>query len=640
MSLIKGKLISMCAVVLGCMAAAAQNMPYYKLTPVPAGCVTLHDGLWASGQELAFGPAFEWVSLNFDRQNGGYAAFKHSTRRDTLKVEPVTSFESVKMLEAVGEYLKNHADPDMEAYMDRCVDHWITYQDKDGYFNGICTGGQQPAGKWNYLKWSHELYGVGHLLDAALSYAQSTGKDTMLKAALKAVDQVFARFGPDKVHDVDGHEQIERALTRYYEYTGDRRFLDTAAFFIDQRGNHTTRESYGEYSQDHAPFVCQHHVAGHAVRALYLYIAATDVVGAAGNEEYRASVDSLWHHLTSRHMYNTGAVGVAHSGIEGFAADYDIAPDDTYGETCAAIATGVWAQKLNRLYADASYIDVFETVIYNAFNSSLSRDGQGIYYCNHVNSNAPERRCWPNCPCCPGNILSHYARIPGYIYSTSPDGIYVNLFMANEADIPFGEGVMIRQQTNYPSDGRISLTVAPVAPSEFSIYLRIPQWANTFTASINGKAVRVAPERGYVKLTRRWMPDDRIELELPMIPERQYMDESFESYKGLVAVRRGPIVYTFEGTDNYGSVCNIVLPKGSRLKARRSNLLGGTVVVEANGLVLDWDGKWKQRTLTAIPGYLHSNRGTCVHYTWIAEDRSRAKAPVFHLDNLDLRPQQ
>ncbi|MCM1020714.1 MAG: glycoside hydrolase family 127 protein [Muribaculum sp.] len=629
------------AVAIGTLAlSAGNNMPYYKLTPVPVEDVELTDGLWQQQQKVAFGPAFDWVTYNFDRDNGGYRTFRLSDRRDTVKVEPVTSFESVKFLEAVGEYLKNHTDTVMEAYVDRCIDYWVTQQDKDGYFNGICTGVHQKQGKWNNLRWSHELYGVGHLLDAAVSYFQATGKRKMLDAALKSVDQVFSMFGYNKRHDVDGHEQIERAMTRYYELTGDCRFLETADFFIGQRGNYECRESYGYYAQDHVPFVEQHRAVGHAVRALYLYIAATDVVGATGNVKYRTSLDSLWSNMTSGHMYNTGAVGVNHSGIEGFAEEYDIAPDDTYGETCAAIATGVWAHKLNRLYADAKYMDMFERVTYNAFLSSLASDGNGIYYCNHVNQHSPERRNWPNCPCCPGNILSHYARMPGYIYSISDEGIYVNLFVASKANIRYGNGVELDMTTKYPYNGTINIEVNPTEKAKFTMFIRVPQWAKNNTIKVNGHEFAAKISNGYAEIYRSWDKGDKISVDFPMAVERQYMDKCFKGYDGLVALRRGPLVYTFEGVDNYGSVCNLVLPKSSDIKSLHSDEFGGIIKLVANGRVLDWDGSWKSRTLTAIPCNLHSNRGTSVHYIWVAEQPEKACEPIFHLNSMDLSPQQ
>ena len=302
-----------------------KRMPHYKLIPVPAANVTLTDSFWKPRIETAFHEGFDWVTLHFDPNNGGYRTFRESQRRDTVKVEPVTTFESIKVLEAAGEYLKYNEDPDMEAYMDRCIDHWVLSQDKSGYFTGICLGDQQvfghvAKGRWNNLQYSHELYGVGHLLEAALSYAEATGKTKILEAALRATDQVFSIFIDGRIgHDVPGHEEIERAFTRYYEATGDKRFLDLARFFIDERGDHTTRDSYGEYAQDQ-PSV-------HRTAACFWtrrtgeptsIIGATDVVGATGDEGYRTAIDSIWKDMTERHMYITGATGVIHAGNEGY----------------------------------------------------------------------------------------------------------------------------------------------------------------------------------------------------------------------------------------------------------------------------------------------------------------------------------
>lgn len=619
----------------------AQKPHIYPLTPVPSSSVTITDKFWKPKQEVAFGSMMDWVTYNFDRENGGYKTFRESKQRDTVKVEPVTSFESIKVLEAAGEYLKYNENPDMEDYMDRCIDHWVLSQDKTGYFSGICLGDAQPKGRWNNLTWSHEMYGIGHLLDAALSYSEATGKDKILKAALRSVEQLMAIFGPDKVHDVDGHEGVERALTRYYAATGDKRFLDLARFFVDERGRDLdTRYSLGEYCQDHIPFEKQHKVVGHAVRASYYYIGATDVAAADNNKEYFTSIDSLWKDMTERQMYNTGAVGVISANNEGYKNDYEIAPDDCYGESCAAIANCVWAHRLNRLYADASYMDYFEKIAYNAFLSAMALDGQGIYYCNHVNCHAPETRAWPNCPCCPGNIMTHYASMPGYMYSTSEKGVYVNLFINSVADIDFASGVKLSQTTDYPWDGKIALSVEPKQSETFRIFIRIPQWADNYSIKLNGKKVDPEIEKGYAVLEKTWKGGDKVELNLPMVPKREYMPKEFTSYKGLVALKRGPIVYTFEGLDNYGAVCNLQLPAKSTLHSVKKEILDGIVEIEATGKVLDWDGKWISCKITAIPCGLHSNRGTSYHYGWIAEDAKHVKEPSFHLSQLDLAPKQ
>lgn len=616
-----------------------KRMPHYKLTPVPAANVTLTDSFWKPRIETAFHEGFDWVTLHFDPNNGGYRTFRESQRRDTVKVEPVTTFESIKVLEAAGEYLKYNEDPDMEAYMDRCIDHWVLSQDKSGYFTGICLGDQQvfghvAKGRWNNLQYSHELYGVGHLLEAALSYAEATGKTKILEAALRATDQVFSIFGPDKRQDVPGHEEIERAFTRYYEATGDKRFLDLARFFIDERGDHTTRDSYGEYAQDHLPFIEQRHVSGHGVRGAYLYIGATDVVGATGDEGYRTAIDSIWKDMTERHMYITGATGVIHAGNEGYGEPYNIAPDDCYGESCCAIANSVWAHRLNRLYADASYMDQFEKIVYNTFLSAMAFNGQGMFYCNHVNRTTPDQRSWAGCPCCPGNVLSHYARIPSYVYSISDEGIYLNLFVDSKAHIPFGKGVSVTQQTEYPWEGKIAVEIDPEEVDTFGVFIRIPEWAESHAIRINGKSVEAPIDRGYALLERTWKSGDRIEIDFPMEARRAYMPEPFSGYDGLVALRRGPIVYTFEGIDNFGTVCNLLLPVKAPLKSVKSDILGGIVQIEATGRVLDWDGRWINRKITAIPSGLYSNRGTSVHYVWIAEEPEQVKEPEYHMNAL------
>ena len=495
--------------------------------------------------------------------------------------------------------------------------------------------------RFNREKTSHETYVMGLLYEAGVAYQQATGKRTLLDTAIKSADFLDRTFGPGEaqLHETSGHEEVELALIRLYQATGSEKYLQLAQYFVDQRGRRTP--NYGAYAQDQKPVVDQTEAVGHAVRAGYLYCGVTDLAALTGNPQYAKAIDALWHSVVDRRMYITGGVGARRNG-EAFGNDYELPNLTAYNETCAAVANAFWQQRLFLTYQDAKYVDVLERIIYNGFLGGISLSGDRFFYTNVLESDGSRARStrmpWFTWPCCLTNDVRLMPSIPGYAYATTADTLYVNLFMGGNADLKLGERagareVRLVQETKYPWDGNIKLTVTPRAASEFALNVRIPGWAQgkpvpgdlyhyresdipPYTLSVNGREVSPTLEKGYAVLKRTWQSGDTVELKLPMPIHRVLANREIEADRGRVALERGPLVYCIEAIDNGGQARNVVLPESTELVAEhRPNLLGGVTVLRAK-----MQAAAGETPFTAIPFYAWSNRGDGEMCVWIKSD--------------------
>ncbi len=619
----------------------------YPLTPTPFTAVTFTDGFWSPRLQtnrsvtlpFNFRKCEETGRINNFAKAAGWMEGKH---------EGIFYNDSdvFKVVEGAAYCLALTPDPALDSYLDDLIAKFAGAQEADGYLYTARTidptavrADREGLTRWSNLRVNHELYNVGHLYEAAVAHFQATGKRTLLEIALKNADLIDAVFGPGKRRDVPGHQEIEIGLVKLYRVTGEERYLRLAKFFLDERGHANGRELYTNfgnpgYMQDHQPVVEQSEAVGHAVRAVYMYTGMADVAALTGDASYIAAIDRLWENVVGRKLYLTGGIGARHTG-EAFGADYELPNAAAYAETCAAIANILWNQRMFLLHGDARYLDVLELSLYNGFLSGVSFSGTEFFYTNPlasdgatpVNRGSLGRQPWFDCSCCPTNDVRFLASLPGYVYASDADSLYVNLFVAGEARVEMGgQSVRLRQETNYPWEGRVRLRVDPALRAEFALRMRIPGWATNRPVpsdlyrfldtngdapvlKINGETIAPPLEKGYAVLRRVWQPGDVVELVLPLLVRRVLCHPAVAENRGRVALMRGPLVYCVEGVDNPGGVADLSLADDAPLTAQhRPELLNGLTVIRGAGL-------------TAIPYYAWSHRGSGEMAVWLQRGR-------------------
>ena len=607
--------------------SAAENPT--SLTPVAFTSVQLSDEFWATRLETNRTQTLAYCFSKCE-ETGRLANFAKAAGQLEGEFEGIYYNDSdvYKVIEGAAYSLAAHPDPELDSYLDNLIDDIAAAQEPNGYLNTYHTL-VEPEKKWTNIRRMHELYCAGHLFEAAVAHYQATTKRSLLEVAIKLADHIESVFGPGKRHDVPGHQEIEIGLVKLARVTGDERYAALAKFFLDQRGRAKDRESYGPYCQDHKPVVDQDKPVGHAVRAMYQYCGMADVAALTGNEAYLNALDNLWRNEVETKLYLTGGVGARGRG-EAFGGDYELPNATAYNETCAAIGNAMWNHRMNLLHGDAKYADVLERIIYNGFLSGVSLSGDRFFYPNPLESNGEYHRSeWFNTSCCPVNVVRFVPSIAGYVYAHDDNDLYVNLYVAGNAVVSLADAeVRITQETRYPWDGKVRLTVDPGAERAFAMNLRIPGWATnspvpsdlysyvskerseSITIHINGSPIDdVQMQRGYARLDRTWRVGDVIELNLPMPVRLVLSHAKVEANIGRIAIERGPIVYCLEAMDVDAPLKDIVLTVDSKLTAEhRSDLLGGVTVI---------NGKANQSGFTAIPYYAWDHREPGAMIVWI-----------------------
>jgi DUF1680 family protein len=555
-----------------------------------------------------------------------------------------------KWIEAASYALRHRRDAAIEEKIDAIAEQLAKAQLADGYLNCWYIG-REPEKRWTNLRDNHELYCAGHMLEGAIAYFQATGRRNLLDLMLRYVDHIATTFGrwEGQKRGYCGHQEIELALIKLYHLTGDRKHLNLAAYFIDERGRSPhyfdiEAEARGddpkkfwaktyEYNQSHKPVREQDKVVGHAVRAMYMYSAMADLAAELGDASLKRACELLWKDVTTKRMYVTGGLGPA-AANEGFTHDYDLPNDTAYAETCASVALAFWARRMLNLELDGAYADVMELALYNGALAGLSRDGTRYFYQNPLESDGTHRRWeWHPCPCCTMNVSRLVASIGGYFYSTGADVVAVHLYGGNVARLELGDtAVTIRQESDYPWSGAIRIIVEPQTPQAFALKLRVPSWARSAALAVNGEKVDAATRnRGYVELRREWRAGDVVALDLPMPIERVYAHPRVRMDAGRVALKRGPLVYCFEAADNLEAPIELLkLAREAPLESRpRPELLGGVVIAAAEATLAETGG-WtdlyrelppahRSTPAVAVPYYIWSNRDPGRMAVWLPE---------------------
>jgi DUF1680 family protein len=648
------------AVVVGLVAAAPAAPPHdYPIRAVPMTAVTIDDGFWAPKLEVNRTVTIPHI-LKENDDTGRVANFEKAAGKKSGPYEGrrFNDTDIYKIIEAASYSLAIVPDPRLNTRLDELIQLIAASQEKDGYlFPARTIDPQHPAPgvgpeRWIYENGSHELYNAGHLYEAAVAHFEATGKRSLLDIAIRNADLVCRTFGPNGRHAVSGHEEIELALVKLYRATGNATYLKTADWLVAERGKpHPDMPPYPDkafemyndraYKQDQAPVVDQDRAVGHAVRAMYLYEAVTDVAALTDNDAFAKAADRLWQDVVSKRLYLTGGVG-ARGTTESFGEDYELPNLRAYTETCASVGNDLWNQKMFLLHGDGKYIDLFERILYNGVLAGVSLAGNTFFYQNPLESNGRAKRTeYFEVACCPANLARMLEQLPGLVFAQTTDPstgggagtIYANLYVGNRADVKLGtRTVKIVEDTRYPWDGDVSLRLEPEGSGAFTVALRIPGWArNQPVASdlyrfadsggeptvISVRGRNAEPERvpldvrdGYVRIRRNWKRGDTIHLTLPMPARRIVAHAGVKDDEGRMAIQRGPLVYAVEAIDNGGHALDLVVPRDAALRSRfRPDLLNGVEVISGEG----------SRPFVAIPYYAWNNRGLGEMAVWIKE---------------------
>jgi len=518
------------------------------------------------------------------------------------------------MVDAQGDPEILQAQEFMRATLERWIPIILAAQMPDGYLQTAYSLADRASwpGRWSPdHRGNHEGYVAGYFIESAINhYTLTDGKDLRLyNAAKKLSDCWVANIGPGKKDWFDGHQEMEQALVRFGRFVNDQEgdhrgdaYIALAKFLLD------SRRGGSEYDQSHLPPGQQYEAVGHAVRATYFYSGMADIAAETHDPDYQSAVISLWDNMVNRKYYLTGGIGSGETS-EGFGPNYSLR-NDAYCETCSSCGLVFFQYKLNLAYHDAKYADLYEQTMYNALLGGVALDGKSYCYTNPLINT--ERAMWHVCPCCVGNLSRTLLMIPTWTYVKDKSGLYINMFVGSRIQVGQvnGTNVEIVQKTEYPWKGTISITVNPEQTKTFSVYVRIPdrttsklytdtpkvKGVNRF--AVNGQQLTPKIQKGYAVVTREWKAGDRIELELPMVPQRVVADPRIKANTGLVALKYGPLVYNVETTDDK----NIDRKLGAApLRTRwRPDLLGGVITI---------DGQWADGSeFVAIPNYARMNR--------------------------------
>jgi Uncharacterized protein conserved in bacteria len=634
------------AFLLFVFAGKAQSS-YQLFEPINFSQVTINDAFWKPKVEKVATTTLKACIYQTETatpriDNFAIAAGKKQGQFKGIFYDDSDVF---KALEAIAYSLKSKPDSALERKADEWIDLIAAAQQPDGYINTYYTL-QFPEKRWTDMS-MHEDYNGGHLIEAAIAYYDATGKRKLLDVAIRFADHFDSLFGPGKRHWVTGHQELELALVKLYKTTGNKKYLDLADWLLSERGH---KRAYGYtwtdwkdtgYAQDLKPVKEQTEITGHAVRAMYMYTGAADVAAITGDEGYMNAMKKVWEDVVYRNMYITGGIGSAGSN-EGFSVDYDLPNERAYCETCASVGMVFWNQRMNLLTGESKYIDVLERSLYNGALDGLSLSGDRFFYGNPLASRGQHfRREWFGTACCPANIARLVASIGNYIYGKSDKGLWVNLYIGSNTSIKVGKNeVPVSMTTNYPWDGKVTLTFNPKTKTKFALHLRIPGWLtgepvpgdlykfvdpapSGYTITVNGKPATYVVENGYAVIEREWKKGDVVVFEMEMDVKTVETRPEVKADSNRVAIQRGPIVYCVEGADNDGAAWNLVLPKGSKFITTNTTILDEPIVAiktEAPVVTVSSDGlslQNEKKQITAIPYYTWANRGRHQMQVWL-----------------------
>lgn len=635
------------------------NSPYAKLKTVPVRAVTIEEGFWSQRRK---------TNLEYSIPSMHDELLAHGRMDNFLRLEgkssepqkgPVFSDSDIyKWTEAAAFTLQTKDNPKLRNTVQTMIGEVVAVQEPSGYLNTYYVQDRKPERMlYPTQERGHELYNLGHMLQGAIAYYRATGDPTLLNAGMRFVDDfLIPNYGPGKNQKgiVAGHPEIEMALIELYRTTGKHQYVDLAGYILHGDDRIPLTPQQITYMFCGIPFTSRTKLEGHAVRAMYACCGATDYYLETGDQAYWKTLNTLWEDLNSHQLYVTGGVGARESG-EAFGDAYELPNARAYGESCAAIGNMMWNWRMLSASGEARFTDVIERALYNGINSGMSLDGTTYCYRNplafdptgdsrdrHL-QDGKIRNPWYDTTCCPPNLERTFASLPGYMYSTSDDGVYVHLYDNSEMNwhLHDGTGLKIQQKTNYPWNGDIAMTVSPATPKEFTVYVRIPGWSANNAVKVNGKPLNGAKPGEYLAIRRRWSANDKVEVSFDMTTHLLKANPAVNEDRGRVAFQRGPIVFCMEHLDQpngdgskdlTGYRVNIAGNTASKFEPQ---LLDGVMVLDHPGYLSspevsslyypaskEEDGQEKATSVKLIPYYAWANRDPSAMQVWIPYERS------------------
>jgi uncharacterized protein len=622
------------------------------LRPLGLAAVSIESGLWASRQAANHTAI---VEVGYERVHAAgnlddlALAASGTVAPEAYRGPLFMDSDVYKWLEAAAWELARRPSDELRKRLDEVVELVAAAQQGDGYLNSYVQVTRGGAERYRDLAFGHELYCYGHLFQAAVAARRAVGEQRLWQVALAAADHVVAVFRDAGNDKIPGHPLIEMALVELGRESGNRAYLDLARRFVERRGHQQLAAAGREpiYFSDRVPVRDATTVEGHAVRAMYLAAGVADVVLEGADEPdggYRAALDRQWRHMVATKTYLTGGLGSRWDG-EAFGDPFELPPDVSYCETCAAIGSVQWSWRMLLATGEPRYADLIERTLLNGMLSGVSLDGDAFFYVNplQVRSDAvPDdhrqpvngRSGWYHVACCPPNVMRTVASVAGYLATADEHGVQLHQFAAGT--IHAAEGVSLQVRTDYPWDETVTVEVAAAPDAEWELALRIPSWCDGATVTTDDGTSPAAP--GYWRGSRRWRAGDRIVLQLPMPVRLTAAHPRVDAVRGCVAVERGPLVYCVEQVDQpAGAAVDDVAVTGLRSERWERDLLGGVRVVELDGVVLRADralyepagsaasaGSNEPVVLTAVPYFAWANRGVGPMRVWLPDERGAA----------------
>lgn len=608
--------IAICVTIVGCTNNPdSDKISTKRITQVDFSHVKINDNFWSPRLKNHVANTLPVCIDQIENKTGRIQNFENAANKSGEHSGIFYDDSDVyKALEGMAYSLINNPNPELERKADEWIDKFAAAQEPDGYINTFYTLTGLDK-RWDNMD-KHEMYCAGHMIEAAVAYYKATGKRKLLDVSIRMADHMMNVFGPEKRHWVPGHEEIELALVKLYEVTNEEKYLDFAYWLLEERGHgHGSKGSEGTwnpmYYQDEMPVRDLSSINGHAVRAMYLFCGMADVAALKNDAGYIDALNRLWDDVALTKMYVTGGIGSSRHN-EGFTEPYDLPNYEAYCETCASVGMVFWNSRMHQLTGDSKYIDVLERSMYNGALAGVSLKGDLFFYVNPLASHGDHhRRAWYGTACCPSQVSRFLPSIGNYIYGTSKDAVWVNLYIGNKAEINTGKQTFtLNQETNYPWDGNVTITVESLdKPLKKKLRLRIPDWCKNHTVSVNGNAIENAQiEKGYFVIDRNWKSGDKITLTMDMPVEIVQADPRVKENIGKRAVQRGPVVYCMEEIDN-PSFDESTLSSTTKFKeAFDSSVLNGVTTVDAVS---------GDKTIRLIPYYAWDNREAGQMKVWI-----------------------